>query len=423
MLNFIKKFSTQPQYAKRVYLFTLVLLLGFLGTLCISVYHLLHAAPYYPYVSFLYDPVYIHSDFTEMYWLFANGIQVFKEGVANYLPVAFILLYPFSFLPQQIALYTLEILFTASTLCIIYKWLPDIPYKKWLTFVITFLSFPVLFVLNRGNIEMLLFLLMALFIGCYKKGKFYQAGFFLACAIDFKIYPIVFLALFLADRRFKAFFATILFTIVILITGFYITGGDKNLLLVGFNSYFGGQFTTNLLQFSHSLWNIVRLPVFLLLSNEVSPSEWTIFFTFSERISFYYVLWAAVLGGIIFLRITFFKTPLWQKVFLLALAQTSFPLIAPDYSLLILFLPILLFFGEKNTIPRSALISCVSGLALVPMSFVLYCWASPNATGYLVINLGCLARPFVLLYLLVVLLLLPAPKDLPYTLLQKNGKI
>jgi len=414
--NFFVQLPNQPQPARRVYLFVLILLIGFLGTLLLSAYHLLHASPYYPYVWFLYDPIFLHFDFMEIYEVFANGLHdVYKlDGGKNYLPIGFLLSYPFSFLPQKLALYTLETIFTGGLLFLVYKWLPSIKYRRFFTLLFVFLSFPVLFVLNRGNVEMILFLLMALFVVCYKKEKFYWAGFFLACAIDFKIYPAVFLLLFVSDRRFKELFATLVFTVALLIGGFYLTGGDISSLLVGFQTYSDSQFTAHTLEFSHSLFNLIRIPVFFLLPHS-AQDDWGIFIDFGSSVSHYYLALMFFLFAVICVRIIFFnKIPLWQRVFLLSLAQVSFPFVSSNYTLLLLILPLLLFFQEEKPIKNSTLITCLSALLFVPMNIILLHQNLPFH-GNFVANIGTIIRPLLLLYLLAVIFFLPTPKDLPYT--------
>jgi Glycosyltransferase family 87 len=72
----------------------------------------------------------------------------------------------------------------------------------WLTLL---LAFPVLFLIDRGNIEAVVWLLTLLGIVAYVKDWMKSAALFLALAASMKIYPGLFFLLFLAKRRYWTF--------------------------------------------------------------------------------------------------------------------------------------------------------------------------------------------------------------------------
>ena len=67
------------------------------------------------------------------------------------------------------------------------------------------LSYPVLFTLDRGNLEMVIFLLVGgMFYFVYRRESQWGAGLCLAAAIAMKVYPATLMVLLIAERRFKA---------------------------------------------------------------------------------------------------------------------------------------------------------------------------------------------------------------------------
>ena len=69
--------------------------------------------------------------------------------------------------------------------------------------ILTFLSYPILFTLDRGNLEALVFLFLLLFVNYYQKGDDVKSVIFLSLAIAMKLYPGVFVVLFCADKKYK----------------------------------------------------------------------------------------------------------------------------------------------------------------------------------------------------------------------------
>jgi putative copper resistance protein D len=73
-------------------------------------------------------------------------------------------------------------------------------------FVFAFLTYPFLFNIDRSNFECLLFVHQALFIYFYTRKKYLLSSIFLSFAVAMKAYPVIFLLLFIADKKFKEAF-------------------------------------------------------------------------------------------------------------------------------------------------------------------------------------------------------------------------
>ena len=68
--------------------------------------------------------------------------------------------------------------------------------------IFTLFSYPVLFCLDRGNIETWQFVLLVGLLYLFGAKRYYAAAAILGAAIAFKPFPIVFLILFLTEKRF-----------------------------------------------------------------------------------------------------------------------------------------------------------------------------------------------------------------------------
>ena len=80
-------------------------------------------------------------------------------------------------------------------------------------FVVCFLSYPFLFTIDRGNIEFLVFLFLLIFLYWFEQKKYLWSTLPLAMAIAMKFFPVIFLALFIPEKKWKELFATLAITL------------------------------------------------------------------------------------------------------------------------------------------------------------------------------------------------------------------
>jgi len=83
-------------------------------------------------------------------------------------------------------------------------------------FVLTFLTYPILFAVDRSNFDLLICILIFLFVLSYQRGKFFLSTIFLGIAIAIKPFVGLFLLIYLYDKKFKE--AGILLLNVLLLT-------------------------------------------------------------------------------------------------------------------------------------------------------------------------------------------------------------
>ena len=399
--SLIQRYRTLSPAQQRTVVFCGVLLAGMLAALAVMVLNLLLKRAYYPAVTFLFDPRYRFGDFYDVASFAARGLDVYAQTGPNYFPFFMVLLLPLKYLPVQAALWGVSGVFVAFYAWLAYRLMPPMPCKPAWVAVFTVCSFPLLLALDRGNVEMLLFIVCGLFIYCYQKGYLKTAGLWLALAINMKLYPAVFLVLFAADKKYRELLLTLCLTAGFFALGYWLTGAGNKL---GHNLAFFAMFYQQRpfgLQFSHSLMNIVRVPAFMSLDGG-GPDTWGPFTQFSAEISLPYMLFVLALFAVICLYVVFLNPPRWKAVLLLTLAEIGFPFVSGDYTLVHLALPALLLLAAPGRQMRQTGVCVLLALLFIPMNF----WSHTYyMTHYaMVLNAGSLVRPLLIVVLLAVLM-------------------
>ena len=169
----------------------------------------------YPYNTLLYDPNFRFSDWTDC----TRRIEHFGESnllgrtdvgagygypaATVYLFLIFIRLFHDSLRAYLVAGLSIFIgstlLFSSHVRRLARDGLPQI--AIWLTLV---LGFPTWFLIDRGNIEVFLWLFVLLGIVSFIRNAPYTAALLFALAGSMKIYPLIFLLLFIPRRQYKA---------------------------------------------------------------------------------------------------------------------------------------------------------------------------------------------------------------------------
>ena len=236
--------------------------------------------------------------------------------------------------------------------------------------VLLALSYPVLFVLERGNIEMVLFIVMAGFLYLYYvKGSVWCVG-LLAIAISMKMFPAVFLVLLLADRRYRwtlyavlgaACTALVSLALLALLLGRgYVDLIHTNVIALSeisrvyAVSFYG-------LPYGHSLWGLL---VFLAGLAGIDQN------TFAAGAAFpYTILVFVAFAALAVFVIRLVELP-WQRVALLTVAALALPTVSADYRLLYAYLPLAMLLNAP--VRTRVDMTCVAllGCLLVPMDYV-----------------------------------------------------
>jgi hypothetical protein len=192
----------------------------------------------WPYNSPFYDPTDHFNDFFNVVRYCRDLPKAARESL--YLPAANVYAHFFDFQSRRMS-YAFFLL--APTLCLAWcaiRSMNGLPALRKLTYVvgIFFISYPFLTAVDRGNFELHLFIFVALFIFFYRQSSSWAKGlaaFFLAVAIAFKAYPVLFAVLYFKDRRYRELALAGMLTVVITLLATVPEGGIVN----AFGGFFG----------------------------------------------------------------------------------------------------------------------------------------------------------------------------------------
>lgn len=318
---------------------------------------------YYPYNTFLFTP----SDrFRDFYNIFTAtvGLNPYSSPVSVYFPFTFVVIYPFTFfIMKQLAFAVFLFIFMKYTISYIYRNMPssDKLNNGLNTFIFTFISYPFLFSLERGNVECLLFIFLSLFIYFYQKEEDLKSVIFLALAISMKLYPGVFCVLFVADKKYKNIFITaIMVSMITLFSAAVLEGGvvnsfiglKRNLEL--FNQAY--ILSNHGLQHNSSLYGVVKI-----MQLEISPGL--------QPLITYYSIIALVVFGFVAIYIIYKEDVFWKRVALLTISTLLLPQVSFDYKLIHLFIPLMLFINYSKSSKFDIPYAVMFGLLLIPKDY------------------------------------------------------
>jgi hypothetical protein len=262
----------------------------------------------------------------------------------------------------------------------------------WKLALILGCNYPLLFLLDRGNYLMLAFVFLFGFVHFYRSRPG-LANVCLAVAIALKIHPAIFLLLLISDRRWRDCVAVVGLTALLnlpalaLFRGGYLDNLGQflhNVLLFsgGYNSFM--QDSAINLSFS----NLLRVPFGLFWEDHAANLKY-------GKLA---IALAVVIGLAWLLRS---RAPYWKKIFALFITQMGLPQYSPDYNLICLVIPLLLYLEEAGAFRRSdyGVLVCV-GLLFVPKTYGAL--SSPNLYH---ITPQAFLNPLLLLALFAVLVL------------------
>jgi hypothetical protein len=133
-----------------------------------------------------------------------------------YPPLAMCIFWIFNLFPYKLGVILFLILnFATMTFPILYELFLAKKPEKWLLLLPTCLSVGLITTLDRGNIVGLVVLPIYLFVKNLNDNKFKKAAFYLAVAVSIKVYPIILILLFLRIKKYKMFFFTLGYTLII----------------------------------------------------------------------------------------------------------------------------------------------------------------------------------------------------------------
>ena len=260
-------------------------------------------------------------------------------------------------------------------------------------FVFTLLSYPMLFVINRGNFEILVFILLYFFEYFLIKKKYLTSATYLALAISLKIFPAVFLIIFLSFKKFKALLYAGLLSLFLNLAsfGFFLlrTGKSIEKLFSDYLSIYTGPYIDQYiidnrgLEFGHTLYGLLKLIVFIF-NKTASITDVTLKKVMT--IYSYYNKIQIVLFLIITVYILYIEKQLWKKITLLVIAMNLLPYVSADYKLINFFIPLYIFINKKEKSKYDLVYLILFSFLLVPKNYFSTVWHLPDTSLAIFLN-------------------------------------
>jgi hypothetical protein len=341
--------------------------------------HLIAAAYYYwnsvylgrgyPYNSYLNLPEVHFTDYDNMI-LMCRNLNPYHEGSrSGYPPLANLLYYLFSPYSMRFG-YFLFVIPPVIFLAWISKRILGgfSSLQQWLTLIFVLLfSYPFLFTFDRGNLEFYLMISTGGFLVWYDaKGAALRNAscFCLAAAIALKIYPALFLLLFVKDRRFLDLLKVLIVCEALTVGSALTFSGGAS---AAFSDYLGmlhetDRFVKDQIVLAHGNSGIFYgVLVFLKSIGCDSAAAW-----FSAN---YWAIAIGLLASYSFLIVRM-RLTLWAAAIAVVCLMCLIPTLSNDYRTLQLLVPMLLFVGARTAGARGGtLITVLLGLLLIPRNY------------------------------------------------------
>ncbi len=198
--------TTDPVQSRR--LLAVIAVAVLLGTALSAMFHYVrgvYLGEHYPANTFLYEPRLRFSDFFTVY----RDVTRFHPGVSRtmaYSPFLHVVVSALTVLPARFAFALVVAAFLATLALVIWRAgaaIDEPVVRLQQVAMLGFLSYPVLFVLDRGNLDMVIFVFLAAFFYLYYERRSSWAWLPLAMALAGKYDWAVFVVLLLSDRSYR----------------------------------------------------------------------------------------------------------------------------------------------------------------------------------------------------------------------------
>lgn len=339
----------------------------------------------YPSNTFLFRSDLIFTDFFDVFVQVKAGFPLGNKA-CPYFPFAFVPLYALAWMSAADALKIVIFLFSAFTFWLFWRRLDFMPVKQrtLATTILTFATYPFLFCINRGNLEMIVLLLIYGFIVTFERGKYFLAAVFLACATAMKLHPGVLGVLLLHRRQYKASAVTAVVTALLTVApaAAFPGGIIGTMELLKRNLQF---FTDRIALSPDSIpFSVSYFAIFKLIAKGLGGDVYNI-----ARVAHLpYVVFCLSLFVVVAVYILRIERTTWKQVALLSFIMVLLPDVSFDYKLIYLLVPVGLFISAPvDNSKHDHLYATLFALLLIPKAY--------SAIGY-EITIGVVLNPLLM---------------------------
>jgi hypothetical protein len=186
--------DTRTRYANII---SLIILIGFIAGIARNYIYGMYFKMGYPYNTFVFYPEVRFTDLTGLVEGCRNLNPYLTSNFSGQLPALNLVCSIFSIFPKNIYLGFYITITVIPFLCVAYNLTKDKicqPILNWT--IIGLLNYPILFTLDRGNLEGIMFTVLALFTSLLYKQKYYKSAVFLGLSIAIKGFSVFYLPIF-----------------------------------------------------------------------------------------------------------------------------------------------------------------------------------------------------------------------------------
>jgi len=362
----------------------------------------------YPNNTFLFIPEDRYGDFTNTYRYALTGMPYrYSQGGVNYFPVTFPFFYLFAWLPPVPATILFLSLCTIGLFVLTEAALRPIvshPAKRMLASILLIWTYPFLLVLDRGNTEILIILLVAGSLFFYSRKKFKLSFTCLVPAICFKVYPALLLLLFVRHRLFHLCFAAVAAFLAIswaaLLTFPDTVFGSCRLLSEQLGTYTKvGILSPNGVAGSASAWNMCRIVTWVIYRHNHGGPEFVgqLPLETTSYLLTCYSIFALIVLIFLTLYILFIETSFARRAILLLLYMTVSSPGGGDYKIMLIgiaLVALILIPGRR----RGDLVAVVlMAICLLPKREILLRFMGWSDSGAFDASSGVIINPLCML--------------------------
>ncbi len=346
------------------------------GTLCSSLFHLavvLFTDLRWPYTTFLFKPEARFFDFLEVY---DNAYTFGNHGyhAVSYSGIAHLFTMAMAQLPAVVSWLSTVAVFAIVLVVVLWCGVTARVGSRGVrdAYVVLFglLSYPVLFLLDRGNLEMLIFVLLAGFCYLYYVRRSHWAWLPLALAASAKYYWIVLVVALLTDREVRQAALAFAGTAAGVLGGSWALGAISGLgfgdvmrsTVLTLGSHMDGATTAKAVQHAHSFF---AFAYFI----DRSSGYWL---QMHSDLKQTYLVVALGIFALVVARLALYEMEPWRKFTAVLVCAIALPFESHDYTLVHLLLPLAMVGAWGVRSRRAVVYVAVFGLLLVPLDYVQY---------------------------------------------------
>lgn len=317
----------------------------------------------YPYNTFLFIPEDRFADFYNQFQIAANRDPFVVNGAPTaweraYFPFTYLIMWFLSIFPKKLALIFVLATFAFSFVSIIHGFFlratetslspENFSITKHLITVSVLLSYPVIFTLDRGNLEMLAVLptILAVILIGKKNASNHDCligGVLLGIATAVKLFPGILAILLLKKKKYHAFLLIPVLSILVNIGALFLFKSPVELSLRGmidgerywFETYVFN--SSNILggglAYSSGIFNVIK---FIFINNNLS--FWVNFYSIA----------AVILGIFVTYVVIFREKDFVRSVYLLTALLIILPHMSGDYRLMYIFIPLIYLVAQNK---------------------------------------------------------------------------